>query len=79
MVFPESVAGLRGRWHGPVIERWGPAGAKDHQRFLLEDRADRVGIAGQVMTSVARALTSLRAGSPVLDAIPRASLRLNIS
>ena len=75
LVLPvDSVATLEDEGHGLVIERWGRAGGKDHQRFLLEGRFDRVAIAGQVMTSAARALTTLRPGAHPLDTIPPASM-----
>ncbi len=69
-----SVATLEEEGHGLVIERWGRAGGKDHQRFLLEGRFDRIAIAGQMMMSAARALVTLRPGAHPLDTIPLASL-----
>jgi diaminopimelate dehydrogenase len=75
LVLPvDSVATLEEEGHGLVIERWGRAGGKDHQRFLLEGRFDRIAIAGQMMTSAARALVTLRPGAHPLDTIPPASL-----
>lgn len=70
----DSVATLEEEGHGLVIERWGRAGGKDHQRFLLEGRFDRIAIAGQMMVSAARALVTLRPGAHPLDTIPPASL-----
>ena len=70
----DSVATLEEEGHGLVIERWGRAGGKDHQRFLLEGRFDRIAIAGQMMASAARALVTLRPGAHPLDTIPPASL-----
>jgi diaminopimelate dehydrogenase len=76
LVLPvDSVATLEEEGHGLVIERWGRAGGKDHQRFLLEGRLDRIAIAGQMMTSAARALPALRPGAHPLDTIPPASMR----
>ncbi len=76
LVLPvDSVATLEEEGHGLVIERWGRAAGKDHQRFLLEGRFDRLAIAGQMMVSAARALPTLRAGAHPLDTIPLASLR----
>lgn len=74
----DSVATLEDEAHGLVVERWGRAGGKDHQRFLLEGRFDRVAIAGQVMTSAARALPMLRPGAHPLDTVPPANLRPGI-
>lgn len=75
----ESVAALEEEGHGLVIERWGRANGKDHQRFLLEGRFDRIAIAGQVMTAAARALPTLKAGAHALDAIPLANMHPRIS
>ncbi len=76
LVLPvESVAMLEEEGHGLVIERWGRAGGKDHQRFLLEGRFDRIAVAGQTMVAAARALVTLRPGAHPLDTIPPASLR----
>jgi diaminopimelate dehydrogenase len=75
LVLPvDSVATLEEEGHGLVIERWGHAGGKDHQRFLLEGRFDRIAVAGQTMVSAARALATLRPGAHPLDTIPPASL-----
>ena len=71
----DSVATLEQEGHGVVIERWGRAGGKDHQRFLLEGRFDRVAIAGQTMAAAARALAALRPGAHPLSSIPPAALR----
>ena len=70
-----SVAALEEAGHGLLIERWGRAGGKDHQRFLLEGRFDPVAIAGQVMTATARALPLLRPGAHPLGQIPAAALQ----
>lgn len=75
LVLPvDSVATLEEEGHGLVIERWGRAGGRDHQRFLLEGRFDRIAVAGQMMVSAARALVSLRPGAHPLDTIPAARL-----
>ena len=75
LVLPvDSVAALEDEGHGVVIERWGRAGGKDHQRFLLEGRFDRAAIAGQVMASAARALPKLCPGAHPLDTIAPASM-----
>ena len=75
LVLPvDSVATLEEEGHGLVIERWGRAGGKDHQRFLLEGRLDRAAIAGQVMASAARALAALSPGAHPLNTIPPASM-----
>ncbi len=71
----DSVATLEAEGHGVVIERWGRAGGKDHQRFLLEGRFDPVAVAGQMMAAAARALPTLRPGAYPLDRIPPAALR----
>ena len=71
----DSVTTLEEEGHGVVIERWGRASGKDHQRFLLEGRFDRVAIAGQMMATAARALPTLRPGAYPLDKIPPAALR----
>lgn len=71
----DNVATLEEEGHGVVIERWGRASGKDHQRFLLEGRFDRVAIAGQMMATAARALPMLRPGAHPLDQIPPAALR----
>ena len=59
----DSISALEEEGHGLVIERWGRASGKDHQRFLLEGRFDRVALAGQVMAAAARALTLLQPGA----------------
>ena len=71
----DSVATLEEEGHGVVIERWGRASGKDHQRFLLEGRFDRVAIAGQMMAAAARALPMLRPGAHPLDEIPPVAFR----
>lgn len=76
LVLPvDSLAALEDEGHGLVIERWGRAGGKDHQRFLLEGRFDRIAVAGQMMVCAARALPTLRPGAHPLDTISPASLR----
>jgi diaminopimelate dehydrogenase len=75
LVLPvDSVATLEEEGHGLVIDRWGRASGRDHQRFLLEGRFDRVAVAGQVMAAAARALPMLRAGAHPLNRIPLAAL-----
>ncbi len=75
LVLPvDSVATLEEEGHGLVMERWGRAGGKDHQRFLLEGRLDRAAIAGQVMASAARALAALSPGAHPLSTIPPANM-----
>jgi diaminopimelate dehydrogenase len=71
----DSMATLEEEGHGVLIERWGRAAGRDHQRFLLEGRFDRVAIAGQMMVTAARALPRLRPGAHALDEIPPAVLR----
>jgi diaminopimelate dehydrogenase len=75
LVLPvDSVSRLEEQGHGVVIERWGRASGKDHQRFLLEGRFDRVAITGQIMVAAARALTVLRPGAHPLDKVPPCAL-----
>jgi len=75
LVLPvDSIATLEDQGHGVVVERWGRAGGKDHQRFLLEGRFDRTAVAGQVMVAAARALVTLQPGAHPLDSIPPARL-----
>ncbi len=69
-----SIASLEEEGHGLVMERWGRAGGRDHQRFLLEGRFDRIAIAGQVMAAAARALPHLTAGAQRLGNIPLSTL-----
>ena len=80
LVLPvDSVAVLEEEGHGLVIEHWGRAGGKDHQRFLLEGRFDRIAVAGQIMASAARALVTLPPGAHPLDTVSPASLRPRLS
>jgi hypothetical protein len=70
-----SVATLEEEGHELVIEQWGRAGGRDHQRFLLEGRFDRAAIAGQVMMSAAWALAALQPDAHPFDTVPPASMR----
>jgi len=70
----ESLASLEEEGHGLVMERWGRASARDHQRFLIEGRFDRVAVAGQVMVAAARALPRLQPGAHWLRDVPLAAL-----
>ena len=79
LVLPvDSVATLEEEGHGLVIERWGRAGGKDHQRFSVGGSVrPQLPSLGQMMTSAARALVTLRPGAHPLDTIPPASLHAN--
>jgi diaminopimelate dehydrogenase len=75
LVFPvASVAALEDEGHGLVLERWGGAGAGEHQRFLLEARFDPTTLAAQVMVAAARAVPGLPPGAHTLLDIPAARL-----
>ena len=70
----DSIAALEDEGHGVVLERWGTAGGKAHQRFLLEGRFDFPSVTAQLMVSAARALPGLRPGAHSLCDLPPASL-----
>jgi diaminopimelate dehydrogenase len=75
LVLPvDSIAALEDEGHGVVIERWGTAAGKAHQRFLLEGRFDRVAVTGQIMVAAARALPTLAAGAHMLADLPLSKL-----
>jgi diaminopimelate dehydrogenase len=70
----DSVAALEDEGHGVVLERWGSAGGKAHQRFLLEGRFDYPSVTAQVMVAAARALPGLAPGAHSLSDLPPAAL-----
>jgi diaminopimelate dehydrogenase len=69
----ESLAALEAEGEGVLLERWGEAGAKAHQRLLIEARCDPPALAAQVMLATARAVPFLPPGAHSLLDIPRRS------
>lgn len=70
----ESLAALEDEGEGVLLERWGEAGAKAHQRLLLEARCDPTALAAQVMLAAARATPFLPPGAHGLLDVPAAQL-----
>jgi diaminopimelate dehydrogenase len=71
----DSLASLEEEGHGLVMERWGRASGRDHQRFLVEGRFEHTAIAGQAMVAAVRALPRLRPGAHKLNEVPLAALQ----
>jgi diaminopimelate dehydrogenase len=69
----ESLAALEAEGEGILLERWGEAGAKAHQRLLVEARCDAPALAAQVMLAAARAVPFLPPGAHSLLDVPRRS------
>jgi len=70
----DSLAALEDEGEGILLERWGAAAAKGHQRLLIEARCDPPALAAQVMLAAARALALLPPGAHTLLDIPAAQL-----
>ncbi len=80
LVLPvESVAALEDEGHGAVLERWGKAAGKAHQRFLLEGRFDFASVTAEIMVAAARALPELPPGAHPLRDLPLAALRRGLA
>jgi diaminopimelate dehydrogenase len=70
----ESVAALEEEGHGIVLERWGEAGGRGHQRLLFEARLDPAALTAEAMLAAARALPTLPPGAHGLQDIAASQL-----